>query len=745
MAQGIFPGFSILELQDDGECYHVIYAFTRFYSFRKDDAAALRLVVVQLANMGVPKTELRRTFGMARTTIDRWLAVYAEGGVPALVDLRTGPEAKVTDSVRDYMIALYRRLGGQHGYVKTILDEVAQLYGVTVSRETLRTVLDEWKASCEQGDSTDHESEPTAETEGSDGEGDNEEQVEAREQTDTEVESREEEDASEAAGPEEVAAEEEEAGEEPVEHGGTLLALPLLADYDVERMVPRERAKGSNGYSSLESFFSVLLLLIARLLRVEENIKLHDDPALGGLIGRWRLPSLRTIRQAMGVLVEKIKRKIDGLKIGFARSCLSLREAVGTFYIDGHFMPYTGEETVLKGYNPQRRLAEKGRTAYVVSTGCGRPLYEMLSDGFDHFHDALRRLADVLVEKLGIARPTIVMDRGGYGEKLFQAIEPKADFICWHMGNPHLPNNATWQNIEIPVQSNTWGEPEYETVKCTERVAARGAKNGIGHRRVFFIQRGNKVSPAITSKRDATLEELVLDLTRRWGAQENPFKELKADGYDCLHSYEKDEFSEEQLRSEGLDRNRTMENPEHRKLVAERRKLNSQRERILGRQAARERKGKAKSKGKRRRTATAKEKRNLKRIQSRLRTVEKRLSYLPERILRLDYINTNGIARLASDKKKYFDLMNFVAFNVRKDMAEIIGPVYQNNRDIHQIVLKLLRLNATVQWKSNETLVTFRSPGRKQEKEALVHLCEVLTALERTSALFPGKLVYRVT
>jgi hypothetical protein len=131
-------------------------------------------------------------------------------------------------------------------------------------------------------------------------------------------------------------------------------------------------------------------------------------------------------------------------------------------------------------------------------------------------------------------------------------------------------------------------------------------------------------------------------------------------------------------------------------------------------------------------------------IESRLAEILDRLAYLPEKILRTDHIESAGIVRLQSDKKKYFDLMNFLAHNARRDIAEIIGPVYQNNRDIHQTILKFLNNSATVRQGTGRTDIILRAPNKKREKAALQHLCETLTAMEKMSSLFPGKLVYHV-
>jgi len=111
----------------------------------------------------------------------------------------------------------------------------------------------------------------------------------------------------------------------------------------------------------------------------------------------------------------------------------------------------------------------------------------------------------------------------------------------------------------------------------------------------------------------------------------------------------------------------------------------------------------------------------------------------------MDFIKDNGINRLSSNKKKYFDLLNFMAFNVRRDIVEIIGPIYRDNRDVHQIVIKILRMPVKLKYSAGETKVIFSSSRRRNEKDALIKLCDHLTSQDYSSSFFPGKLVYSVS
>jgi hypothetical protein len=402
-------------------------------------------------------------------------------------------------------------------------------------------------------------------------------------------------------------------------------------------------------------------------------------------------------------------------------------------------MPYTGGEPILYGYNPQRRLAEKGRTAYVVNTAEGRPIYEVLSDGFDDFRVNIEKIVDFLIEEMGVERPTVIFDRGGFDWESFEKIEGKADFICWYEGKVAIPRKGKWIEVRVPHESNTYGEAEYVEQQYRQQVISEADEKGQGYRRIVFIKKGSKVSPAITNIKQATGKEVLLQLTRRWGAQENVFKELVIDGYDKIHSYRKYEYENEYFASEGIDRNRMMENPERRKLLEERRKLENKRNVTLGRIARREKESGKTIK------ATKQQQQRLAEIEKRVAEINKRLEYLPEKVLRIDYINDNGLMRLSNEKKKYFDLLNLIAYNLRQDMVEIIGPVYRNNRDVHQLVLKILRLTTSVEYEGGNTKVDFIQKLKGKERKTLEELCRQASSVGHSTELFPGKLSFGVS
>ena len=114
MAQRIMlDNTNLLEVIIEDDYYHVHYGFHRFANFHINDAAAKRITVAQLVNMGVKKSVISRAFDVNPSSIYLWLEIYEQKGMAALVSLEKGPESKLTDTIKDYIYALYENLKGK--------------------------------------------------------------------------------------------------------------------------------------------------------------------------------------------------------------------------------------------------------------------------------------------------------------------------------------------------------------------------------------------------------------------------------------------------------------------------------------------------------------------------------------------------------------------------------------------------------------------------------------------------------
>jgi len=117
---------------------------------------------------------------------------------------------------------------------------------------------------------------------------------------------------------------------------------------------------------------------------------------------------------------------------------------------------------------------------------------------------------------------------------------------------------------------------------------------------------------------------------------------------------------------------------------------------------------------------------------------------LPEKVLRFDYVKDNEILKLGNEKKEYFDLIKFISYNIRRDIADIIGPVYLNNRDIHTVILKWLQSKCILHKENGELIVTLFCPSNKKEHKALQFLCDHLSSLDYRHFNESGIMRFRV-
>ena len=160
-----------------------------------------------------------------------------------------------------------------------------------------------------------------------------------------------------------------------------------------------------------------------------EALKLVNASELGVLVGVNKSADKETIRRQMGQMAEL--NLSGGLIDGFAR-CLLQQGQIDpeVFFIDGHFLPYYGLNVIAKGYFTVRRLAMRGNELYAVTDLQGKPLFFFTESNEIDFRPIISRAADKLTE-LGIPRPMLVFDRGGYGIHFFKKLSEKADFVTW--------------------------------------------------------------------------------------------------------------------------------------------------------------------------------------------------------------------------------------------------------------------------------------------------------------------------
>jgi len=91
----------------------------------------------------------------------------------------------------------------------------------------------------------------------------------------------------------------------------------------------------------------------------------------GPVVGLATIPELRTLRPRLAALADGSDPL--GLQRAFAKSMLAADPSGSpVYYVDDHFVAYSGARPVAKGYNTKRRLAEPGRADTPIIDERGR-------------------------------------------------------------------------------------------------------------------------------------------------------------------------------------------------------------------------------------------------------------------------------------------------------------------------------------------------------------------------------------
>lgn len=708
--------------EDESGNVTIFWGGNIYYCFSRSNLFAKKLGIALLAGIGVVQKTICDFFNVSRHTVANIVKVYEEEGVEGLQNYKQGPSG-LSEELRQFVIKKYIELEGSRGFQRKILKAIEEkveegCFGKNISRGMLQKILREYREEREV--QIEENLERRKEKEQS------EEQAAelANEQTqDSGLEDDGEENEDEQL---EFVEDLAEGEERCVEHGGCSLVVPLLDDYGIADYIPEE--KKENRFSNTELAVTYAMLNAGGTAIVEQDFKLLPSYQMGGMIGRVKLPSVSLYRKR----IPKMTAEMDMREVILesSKSVHKLFSFSRVVYIDGHFMPYHGSSDILHGYNPQKRLAMHGREYFFVHDRDGLPVYATISDGYRKSKPFIKDVDEKLryIYAVGKRELLEVFDRGGYSKEFCVQISDTIRFICWRSDARSVPKDAKtakWKEVRIEHQANGYGQVDEKRFYAWEgkkkrEFEAEGKKASF---REIWIRKGRHVSPALSNDFETSVEDLVRHLTRRWGAQENMFKELKDHGIDKIHSYRKEEFTESFLYERGLeDRAKgvihEIENPDRRRISKEISELRVNKRKMSERILKLQKEGSGEKLDKLKRQHAGLERRINNRIAKR--------DAMPEKVNLFDRIKENGIVRLSDEKKLFFDWLKMNAIWAKREMVEIAGPVYKDLRDVNKFVRSILRSRTYVRRNGDTLYVSFPPQRSKKSAKALEQLCSAM-------------------
>jgi transposase/archaellum component FlaC len=628
------------------------------------DSRELKQTIICFLKIGVSVHWLSRTFGIARQTVTEWYSIYKKDGMEALFNLKRGPK-KITDEIQAYIIAKFKDLALCRNYKNIICEKIEEHFKITIHWRSVSEVLVKNGIDL-SANRYNRKKQPVDSS------------------TDSKTHT--------------------------CSHAGLFFIYPYLVKLGIEKLFSNVRQLFANAqYSVMEYIYGLLFLLASNKIKVEENIKMYQNKKLEMVVGMNGLPSLRSYRSYIPRIIEGID--INEFEYMIARNYYKEHATCRELYIDGHFMPYHGKYETFKGYNPIRRFAQKGRVGYFINSHEGRPFFYILSDGYKDFREYLIEIAqniDEITQDKRRGDLILVFDRGGWGSDFCDELGSEITFVCWRRGKPEVPCDVSWERVDIEKKTNDYGIYEKETLETCE--VAEKAGKGKRIKRYIFIKRGEKISLAFSNDSKRSLVELVRILTKRWGLQENVFKGLKEIGIDKISSYECSNYPEDWL----------LEESEYREVLNPQKRIID--ERISGFKA--EIKNFSEELGKLSRNGKKNNGKRIEYLRSELEKKEEMIRQLrvereqvPEKVNITEIIEAEDIVRLNSEKKKFFDLMKVLSYNVQQDIVDTISPVYDNERDVNMFVREILDQEGTIEMAGDSITISFRlfNSGKKNE------------------------------
>jgi hypothetical protein len=723
------------------------------------DEGCLRLAIVQLSQCGLGKQEdLAAAFGRHITSLQRYVADFADQGMPGLMPERRGPKGawKLTPELRGKILWIVLKEGV--GKLEAIQQRLAEAWQEEVSVASIQQVLAEnglGEPTALEGDVAAVQSELfeappdkqlSLRLESGSGERSlraGSSSAEMKKGSGSQPSQAPEGDGSgwprEArrsySRAQRVYLDRLEQGEDNAYAGGLLLT-PLLARYRFLPTLSQVITIPTHEGYTLEELGLTLFYLDLFAFRSLEDFKRAYPEEFGVLVGRGHSPSLFTLRRFLHQVRELGKG--EALIEAFAQSYLQSGLAQwGVMYIDGHFMPYYGLHPITKGWHGVRQVAMKGSYNFLAVDERFAPWLFLIRSSSE---DLLQKIPELIEKAKGLGEQAgvslerlekliVVFDREGYSAELYRYLDGRdqgegkkrrALFISWAKYADKWVNDlAEEQFNRVARVTHQIQKPEEIQYLETERSMSK-----YGKIRTIVIQSGeNQQRSAIYTNgahEEIGAERIVQLICGRWG-EENAIKELL---HKHLINYTPGYVMEE------LDKQPLVTNPEITKLKQKRAGLASELNRLKVELA--DHVLKKRDKKRKPRTPARTQDEVLASItikESAILLTDQELEKLSAEIPFDEAHSGEKLLRLNHEKKRFLDGIKVFVCNLRAEMGRMLLKHYDRKKEVWPAVSMIVERGGLVKLEEGRLQVTLRRFKDREIDYAARHLCQDLNRM----------------
>ena len=682
-------------LTSDGQCL-VTFGRVLVYRYDSDDIGMRNLAIVALTDAGQPIKDVAATFGLTATYVSILRSRARVQGSAGLVRRLGRPpklSARQITQAREWASAGWTQqaIADQFGVARSVISEVLARLGPAPVQQLLPEPTDE--PTDESADES--ADEPTDESADESGMGGPvvawpADQVRAVFTGSARIGS----------------------GTYPSRYAGAMLLHSYLHRVGAQAIFATLSGGPARRYDDL-AVLSCATLGFALGIDTVEGSKHLGRAEAGAAVGLECVPELKTFRTRLGALADGSDPL--GLQRAFAAGMLAADPAADpVYFVDDHFVPYSGARPVAKGWNTKRRHAQPGQDDTMLVDARGRAMV-FASGEPSGLVTTLPGVLTQLRQVLGSdAKILLGFDRGGAFPSAFRACRAAgADWVTYR--------RAPLVQASVPPR-RSW------TVRDGKRITVMLADEivelkGYGTaRQLTLVEDEVPVLQVLTSDLSATGASLLCWLRARWRI-ENMFKyAVEHNGIDTLADY-----------AMGLGPDaRKVPNPAR---VAARKTVAAAEKALIGAERALPQLLAGPQTLKQKNAALPQIHRQIEAATLALDRAKTALRPIPAKVLATALDPGAQRARPRLERRGLQMVLRLLAFNAEAWLAEHFNAYLVDPNEYRAILRHLLHQGGQIDYTNKEIIVTLNRPDSPRVARALTLLTQELNA---TPATLPG-------
>ena len=311
-------------------------------------------------------------------------------------------------------------------------------------------------------------------------------------------------------------------------YAGAMLLHAFFARADAGRVLAAAAGSGGDRRPADVALLSAISMCFALGADTIEQFKHLAAAEAGPLAGLGTLPGLRTLRPHLA----RIADAADPVSVQamFASAMLAADPVTsGVYYVDDHFVPYTGAKPVAKGWNNKRGRAERGRADTHVTAHDGRAVCFVTGEPSGLAVTLPLALAELKKAAGPGAKIMLGFDRGGAYPQMFRHCrEQDVHWVTYRRAPLAVP-------VMLPVLTAvTYGGRTRQISWAEEKVQIKDYGEA---RQITLSEHGKVALQILTSDLEACPAEILAWLKSRW-REENFLKYASANyGIDKICDY----------------------------------------------------------------------------------------------------------------------------------------------------------------------------------------------------------------